>query len=129
MIVRKTLSALIALVCAPMTADGLPIKDGHYFAGPSLVLELTSNQKLLIPTTGENDIALKLTNAQRRKILRESKIRIAPTKIYVALPEFWSSNCTCLSSNIAIFFCEGYIQLPMSFIRPDREAKLYGSTN
>jgi hypothetical protein len=104
-------------------ADSLPIKDGHYSGGPVFTINLTEKQQNKISRNYKPYEKLSLTKSQQADIRIKAKMKESPTKLTVIRPADTVGECTCGLSNIGLIISGGKLELPISYLVTDKEAK------
>ena len=104
-------------------ADGPRLgKDGLYADGQVVLLKLTKEQKKFLSEGHASAVesAMKLTPAQSNMIKAQAKVE-------TTLLEVWDtrrgqSDCSCLSTNIALRFSENFIEVLVPYLKADEQA-------
>jgi hypothetical protein len=104
-------------------ADSLPIKDGHYSGGPVIAINLTEKQQNKISRNYKPYDKLSLTKSQQADIRIKAKMKESPTKLTIVRPTDTAGECTCGLSNIGLIIAGGKLELPISYLTTDKEAK------
>jgi hypothetical protein len=124
---RKTpillLVALFLLFPPIAFADSLPIKDGRYAGGSVIVIKLTEKQKEHIKRKYKPYGKMKITKSQQAEIASKAKMKEPPTRLIMVRPEDTQGNCTCGLANIGLILKDGEIEIPVSYLATDKEAK------
>ncbi|RII25316.1 MAG: hypothetical protein CXR31_14050 [Geobacter sp.] len=116
---------VVLLLLLPMIAlaDSLNIKNGRYSGGPVIVIKLTEKQKERIDKKYKPYNKMKLTKSQQTEIASKAKMKEPPTQVIVVRPEDTQVDCTCGIANIGLILKGGVIELPVSYLATDKEAK------
>jgi len=116
------LVALLPLVPLISYADSLPIKNGRYSGGPVIVIKLTEKQKENIKKYKPYN-KMKLTKNQQTEIASKANMKEPPTQVIVVRPVDTQGDCTCGLANIGLILKGGVIEIPVSYLATDKEAK------
>ena len=113
------------LLFLPMIAfaDGLNINNGRYAGGPVIVIKLTEKQKERIDKKYKPYNKMKLTKRQQAEIASKAKMKKPPTQVIVVRPVDTQGDCTCGLANIGLILKGGLIEIPVSYLATDKEAK------
>ena len=120
---------LIFLIPTLSLADGLPIKDGRYFGGPSILIEISEAQKQLIKTTYEPFFNFPLTSEQREFIRRETTVEPPPSKLMLVKIPDTVGECTCGVANLGLLIDPSHVEIPVAYICTDEKAEKIKITN
>lgn len=120
---RFLLAAVLMAPFSSLFADGFPIKDGRYNGGPTLIIKLTKNQTEMIQTAFKAGMTIQLTENQKIRIVKETNLKISPTKIAVYHASDLTNSCTCFTANIGFDFKPGWLELPVASLCSDEEAE------
>ena len=125
MIKISKLVLVVFLLFIPMIAlaDGLNIENGRYAGGPVIVIKLTEKQKEHIDKKYKPYNKMKLTKSQQAEIASKAKMKEPPTKLIMVRPADTQGNCTCGLANIGLILKDGLIEIPVSYLATDKEAK------
>lgn len=104
-------------------ADSLPIKNGRYAGGPVVMITLTEKQRETIQKKYKPYIKMKLTKSQQAEIASKGNMKESPTKLIVVRPADTQEDCTCGLANIGLILKDGVIEIPMSYLATDKQAK------
>jgi len=104
-------------------ADSLPIKGGRYSGGPVIIIKSIEKQKEKIEKRYKPYNKIKLTKRQQAEIASKAKMKEPPTKLIVVRPADTQGDCTCGLANIGLILDDGLIEIPISYLATDREAK------
>lgn len=115
----------ISLFLLPLIAfaDSLPIKNGRYAGGPVIIIELTELQKENIEKRYKPYNKMKLTKGQQSQIAAKAKMKEPPTQVILVRPADTQGDCTCGLANIGLILKGGMIEIPVSYLATDKEAK------
>lgn len=120
---KNLLMALLLLLPTTTFADSLNIKDGRYAGGPVILIKLTEEQKKRIDKKYKPYNKMKLTKSQRAEIASKSKMKEPPTKLIMVRPADTQGDCTCGLANIGLILKDGVIEIPVSYLATDKQAK------
>lgn len=115
--------ALLLLLPVIALADSLNIKNGRYAGGPVIVIKLTEKQKKRINKKHKPYNKMKLTKGQQTEIASKAKMKEPPTQVIAVRPVDTQGDCTCGIANIALILKDGMIEIPVSYLATDKEAK------
>lgn len=111
------LTCLVLLLCAPLLADGMPIKDRR-FQGKVIILDLTETQKEEL-----SEGYLIFTTAKQKEKLKQ-ETAIAPSRFTVYDTRNGENECTCFAHNRALRFSENQVEIPVEYLVTDKLANL-----
>jgi hypothetical protein len=117
------LVALLLLLPTSILADSLNIKDGRYAGGSVVIIKLTEEQKSRIDKKYKPYKKMKLTKSQRAEIASKAKMKEPPTKLIMVRPPDTQGDCTCGLANIGLILKDGVIEIPVSYLATDKQAK------
>lgn len=117
------LVALLLLLPTATFADSLNIKDGHYVGGPVILIKLTEEQNGRIDKKYKPYNKMKLTKNQRAEIASKAKMKEPPTKMIMVRSADTQGDCTCGLANIGLILKDGMIEIPVSYLATDKQAK------
>lgn len=117
------LTALLLLLPIIALADSMNIKNGRYAGGPVIIMKLTEKQKGRIVKKYKPYDKMKLTKTQRAEIATKAKMKEPPTSLIMVRPADTQGDCTCGLANIGLVLNDGLIEIPMSYLATDKEAK------
>lgn len=120
---KLVLVAFLLFVPMIALADGLNIKNGRYAGGPVIVIKLTEKQKERIDKKYKPYNKMKLTKSQQTEIATKAKMKEPPTQVIVVRPADTQGDCTCGLANIGLILKDGVIEIPVSYLATDKEAK------
>ena len=103
-------------------ADGIPIKDGRYSGGPSIVIELSESQRELIKAKYSPFFAFPITDDQKETILKQSSVSPPPSKLMLVKIADTAGECTCGAANLGLLIDSNRIEIPIKYIYTDEEA-------
>jgi hypothetical protein len=104
-------------------ADGIPIKDGRYSGGPSIVIELTASQKELIITKYTPFFAFPISDVQRELIHTVSSVSPPPSTLMLVKVEDTAGKCTCGAANLGLLIDSSHVEIPIEYVYTDAEAE------
>ena len=120
---RILIATFLLLFPLLVFADSLPIKDGHYAGGDVIIIKLTEKQKERIDKKYKPYNKMKLTKNQQTVIALKAKMKEPPTKLIMVRPADSQGDCTCGLANIGLILKGGLIEIPVSYLATDKEAK------
>ena len=120
---KVVLMAFFLFIPMIALADGLNIKNGHYAGGPVIVIKLTEKQEERINKKYKPYNKMKLTRSQQTEIASKAKMKEPPTQVIVVRPADTQGDCTCGLTNIGLILKGGVIEVPISYLATDKEAK------
>lgn len=124
--IKKSKSLLVIfLIFVPSIAfaDSLPIKNGHYAGGPAINIKLTEKQSETIEKKYKPYNKMKLTKRQQAEIGSKAKMKEPPSQLIVVRPADTQGDCTCGLANIGLVINGGVIEIPLSYLATDEQAK------
>jgi hypothetical protein len=117
------ISAVLALAFPlPGHADGIPIKDGRYSGGSSIIIELTESQRELIRTKYSPFFDFPLTDDQRDTIRTKLSVSPSPSKLMLVKVEDTAGECTCGAANLGLLIDSNRVEIPVKYVYTDEEA-------
>jgi hypothetical protein len=122
-VAKLLLATLLLLIPLMAYADSLPIKNGRYAGDRVIVIKLTERQKEQINKKYKPYNKMKLTKRQQSEIASKAKMKEPPTRLIVVRPADTKGECTCGLANIGLILKGGKIEIPVSYLVTDEEAK------
>jgi hypothetical protein len=114
------LAFIFPLACL---ADGIPIQDGRYSGGASIVIELTASQSELIKAKYEPFFDLPLNDDQREEIRKKTSIDPPPSKLMLVKISDTAGECSCGAANLGLLIDPSRVEIPTIYICTDEEAE------
>ncbi len=120
---RIALISAVFLLSGYLLADGFPLKDGRYAGGPTVEIQLTKAQTVMIAHRFSSGVELRLTKTQRSKLKSQAKLKVAPTTLMLFHAADLAEDCTCFAANWAFDFKPGWVEVPIVYLCSDKEAE------
>ena len=118
------IATLFAIILPALClADGIPITNGRYAGGPSIVIVLTSQQRELIEAKYEPFFDLPLNDEQREVIRKQASVNPPPSKLMLVRISDIAGECTCGAANLGLLIDPSRAGIPVKYICTDEAAE------